>query len=46
MKKTKEAIARSAIGIILLTMFVYSTVSGEYEINWYTIDVGGGPERW
>ena len=42
MKKTIEAVARSAIGIILLTMFVSPTVSAEYEINWYTIDGGGG----
>ncbi len=42
MEKTIKAVARSAIGIILLTMFVSSTVTGEYEINWYTIDGGGG----
>jgi hypothetical protein len=42
MRNTIKAVARSAIGIILLTMFVSSTVSGEYEINWYTIDGGGG----
>ena len=42
MNKTIEAIARPGIWIILLTMFVSSTVNGEYEINWYTIDGGGG----
>jgi len=42
MKKSVKAVVRSAIGILVLTMFVSSTVSGEYEINWYTIDGGGG----
>ena len=42
MKKTAEAVAWSAIGLMLLTMFVSSTVSGEYELSWYTIDGGGG----
>jgi len=41
-KKTIEAVARSAFGIILLTMFVSPIVSGEYELSWYTIDGGGG----
>jgi len=41
-KKTIEVVARSAIGIILLTMFVVSAASGEYELSWYTIDGGGG----
>ncbi|MHC4618821.1 MAG: hypothetical protein ACYTEQ_13840 [Planctomycetota bacterium] len=40
--KTIKAVARSAIGIILLTMFVASTATGEYELSWYTIDGGGG----
>ena len=42
MKKTIEAITRSAIWIILLTMFLSSTASAEYELSWYTIDGGGG----
>ena len=42
MKKTIEAAARSAIWIILLTMFLASTASSEYDLSWYTIDGGGG----
>ena len=42
MRKTIKAVARSMVGIILLMMFLSSTVSGEYELNWYTIDGGGG----
>ncbi len=42
MKKSVKAVVRSAIGMLVLTLFVSSTVSGEYEINWYTIDGGGG----
>ena len=41
-KKTISTIARSTIGIILLTMFVVSAVSGEYDLSWHTIDGGGG----
>lgn len=40
--KTIAAIARSAIAVILVTMFAASVVSGEYELIWYTIDGGGG----
>jgi hypothetical protein len=42
MKKTIEATTRLVIGIIFLTMIVSSNVNSEYEINWYTIDGGGG----
>lgn len=42
MKKTIEAVGWSAIGIILLTMFLSSTASSEYQLSWYTIDGGGG----
>jgi hypothetical protein len=42
MKKTIEATTRPVIGIIFLTMIVSSNVNSEYEINWYTIDGGGG----
>ena len=42
MKKTIEAVAWSAIGIILLMMCLASTASSEYELSWYTIDGGGG----
>jgi hypothetical protein len=42
MKKTIQAVAWSAIGIILLTMSISSTASSEYDLSWYTIDGGGG----
>jgi hypothetical protein len=42
MKKTIEAGAWSAIGIISLMMLLSSTANAEYELSWYTIDGGGG----
>ena len=33
MKKTIKSVAWSAIGIILLTMFLSSTASAEYELS-------------
>lgn len=41
-RKTTLGLSRSALVMLLLVMFCGSTAMGEYEINWYTIDGGGG----
>jgi hypothetical protein len=41
-KKTVTNAARPAIGIMVLTIIAASTVCGDYELSWYTIDGGGG----
>ncbi len=41
-KKTIPSVTRSAISIMLFMVLIGSSVSGQYEVNWYTIDGGGG----
>jgi len=41
-KKTITDIHRSLIWVMLLIVLAESSANGQYEVNWYTIDGGGG----